>query len=513
MLKKKLKYKRFSLLCIISMMFLLVLSGCGNKSEQSSGMAHKLGAGWNLGNSLDCVDFKQMSETGKFQYRNDYQVMISYSSDPYTAWDASDAFYIRWEGSTIQWNISSLNSDVSSKTGSFNIQIINHHLKNQVTDSVKFKISDAIFTKKDGREVKLDKCNGEYSVSIKDSKSDTISLALAGNDSLASTEDLLGGSLRLRIQMENFPNIEENTDIENSSTYYETMWNNPVTTKDIIDQVKDAGFKTVRVPVSYYDHLDENGKIDESWLKRVEEVVSYVIDDGMYGIIDLHHDTGNNSWIVADTEHAEENLDRVELLWKQIAEHFKQYNDKLIFEGLNEILDENYDWNCTDSKTLQLVNKLNQKFVDTVRKSGGENKNRILIVNTYGAGTNEKVLKNFELPEDLSSDKILVDVHSYESTKELNQIFEKVKKNLLNRGIMVILGEFGMKHTPDADNTKEQLEYINEFTKLAKENNVSYCWWDAGGKFDDRNQIDDFTLLDRENLTWFFPELSAALTK
>ena len=88
------------------------------------------------------------------------------------------------------------------------------------------------------------------------------------------------------------------------STSSETAWGNPATTKAMIDMVKDSGVKTVRVPVTWYEHMDPNTyKIDDVWMNRVEEIVNYVLEDDMYCIINVHHDTGEKSWLKA--QHSE----------------------------------------------------------------------------------------------------------------------------------------------------------------------------------------------------------------
>ena len=84
------------------------------------------------------------------------------------------------------------------------------------------------------------------------------------------------------------------------STSSETAWGNPATTKAMIDMVKDSGVEIVRVPVTWYEHMDSNTyKIDEAWMNRVEEIVNYVLEDDMYCIINVHHDTGENGCLKA----------------------------------------------------------------------------------------------------------------------------------------------------------------------------------------------------------------------
>ena len=511
MWKEILKKIYLAVFLFITLIAIETLTGCGSERKTDTQFADMLGSGWNLGNSLECVDFNQLSETGRTQFRNDYQAMLIYSSEPYSGWDASDVFYVKWGGKTIQWNISESKSDKNSKTGSFSIQIFNTKLKDSGSDTVKVNLSEALFTKADGSSVSLDSWNGSYDVQIKDSKSENISFDIGNIEGLSTTGDLKYGTLSVHIELSDYPDTVKAAGTEDSVTYYETLWGNRIVTKEVIDTVKEAGFKTVRVPVSYYDHLMEDGTIDKTWLERVEQVVSYVLDDGMYCIIDLHHDTGNNSWIVADSENLEENLGKVELLWKQIADYFKDYDEKLIFEGLNEVLDAEYDWGCEETENLQAVNELNQKFVDTVRKSEGKNTQRYLIVNTYASSNSEKVLTSFKLPKDSVENRILVDVHSYEKTEEVVNVFERIRQYLTDKGVPVIIGEFGRKHNAESNNIEDQLAYARIFVEQAKESGIPYCWWDDGGDFENKDAVDKFTLLNRTDLSWYFPEIVSVL--
>ena len=154
---------------------------------------------------------------------------------------------------------------------------------------------------------------------------------------------------------------------------YETGWGNQVTTREAIQGIADSGFNVLRVPVSWGEHLSSDGSytIDKAWLDRVNEIVDYGLDAGMFVILNTHHE----EWLFPDEAHFEANSEELAKLWSQIAERFSGYNEKLIFEGLNEPRkrDTIYEWNGGDEEGQQVVNKLNAVFVETVRNSGGNN--------------------------------------------------------------------------------------------------------------------------------------------
>lgn len=289
-----------------------------------------------------------------------------------------------------------------------------------------------------------------------------------------------------------------------SVEYYETLWGNPVTTKEMIDKVKEAGFNSIRIPVTYYDHLID-GKIDEAWFKRVEEVVNYVLKNDLYCILDIHHDTGlyeGGSWIVADAGKFDENAEKVKLLWSQIAKRFKDYDHKLVFEGLNETVDtkrQGYDWNSGTEITLNVI-KLNQVFVDTVRASGGKNKNRVLAVTTYGGITDEHKLSLFSMPKDIVENKIILAVHDYvDEEANIDKMIQRLKTYIVDKNIPIMIDEFGTK----ADKSEERrAEIAAYYVKSARSLNIPCFWWDDGG---------NYQLFNRRTLTWKYEHIKDAL--
>ena len=127
---------------------------------------------------------------------------------------------------------------------------------------------------------------------------------------------------------------------------HETCWGQPVTKPELLKMMKEAGFGAIRVPVTWYQEMDKDGKVKDAWMNRVKEVVDYVIDNGMYCIINVHHDTGDGKqWLHASTTTYNNVKAKYEYLWKQIAEKFKDYDQKLLFEAYNEMLDDNNHWN------------------------------------------------------------------------------------------------------------------------------------------------------------------------
>ena len=205
-----------------------------------------------------------------------------------------------------------------------------------------------------------------------------------------------------------------------TTSVVETAWGNPVTTRQMIAAVRERGFNTIRIPVTWAQFTDDNGNVDPAWMARVHEVVDWALDEGLYVILNVHHDTGEHGRIrSAGSSPIRVLFDSVQSrfanLWTNIANEFKDYDNRLMFEGYNEMLDMNNSWNAptTGNGAYDAVNSFAQLFVDTVRATGGNNSTRNLIVNTYVASVDQNVLNNFVLPDDTVEDHLICEVHAY----------------------------------------------------------------------------------------------------
>ena len=316
--------------------------------------------------------------------------------------------------------------------------------------------------------------------------------------------------------------------------YYETYWGNPVTTRKMIDDVAEAGFNAIRVPVTYTDHMGDDFKIREEWLERVGQVVNYVLDNDIYCIINIHHDTGSGSWpwLKADPDNAAIMEERLRSVWTQIAMYFKDYDGRLIFESFNEILDTRNRWSGSSSASYELVNDLNQIFVDTVRVTGANNKERILIVKTYAAGVDGDILDAFRLPDDTVKDRLIVGVHYYgvltftwrqervswaetytdwDRTRDgapVEDVMKRLNSLFIKKGVPVIICEFGAQNK---GNTDDRVAFVRHYVETGKQYGIMCIWWDDGGDFPDALSVDSYTIYDRRKNLWFFPQIAEAM--
>ncbi len=275
----------------------------------------------------------------------------------------------------------------------------------------------------------------------------------------------------------------------------ETSWGNPKATKELIDLVKEAGFNAVRVPVTWGNHMDANNQVDPAWMERVAEVVGYVLDNDMYCVLNVHHDTGTDGWLRASRAHDPQMRDQFAALWSQIATHFADCPDKLLFESFNEILTDDNAWNAPPVDAVKVTNELNQLFVDTVRATGGNNALRCLIVNTYAASTDNIALSYFELPKDSIENRLIMEVHVYSPFQfthedyptEVSYSESSVKAPISTmfvkfayHGVPVIIGEFGCA---DKENDIERVSWTKYFVDTATSYGIKCFWWDNGTQY------------------------------
>ena len=302
---------------------------------------------------------------------------------------------------------------------------------------------------------------------------------------------------------------------------YETAWGQPVTKPELMKLFKAAGFNAIRVPVTWYPHMeakflltgtvwdmandDIGTKIQAAWMKRVHEVVDYVISQDMYCILNIHHDTGASStaWLIASEADYAKQKERYEEVWRQIAEEFKDYDEHLLFEGYNEMLDTYDSWcfasfaapnNYNSSVATSAYNAINsyaQSFVDAVRATGGNNAQRNLIVSTYSASSGsgtwsshlQDPLKKLKLPADNVKDHLIFEVHSYIDVKSLSSAKSEVKQTISAlktnlKGAPVIFGEWGTStENGYANYHSNMLAFARYFVEQAKANNMGTFYW------------------------------------
>ncbi len=240
---------------------------------------------------------------------------------------------------------------------------------------------------------------------------------------------------------------------DNDPSDYETCWGAPVTTQAMIDGVRNAGFNTVRIPVFWGNMMKNDGTwtINSEYIGRVKEIVDYCMNDDLYAVVNIHH---FDEFIIRRND-LENSREIFESLWTQIAEYFKDYPSKLVFEGFNEYLggdrfDENGELKAQSKDDAYLsTNTLNQTFVNAVRATGGNNDERVLIVSGYWTNIDNTTSKRFLMPTDTVPDRLMVSVHYVDNMMYwINKIGSQEWLDYTDSQISLLDNAFGSKGIP-----------------------------------------------------------------
>lgn len=303
----------------------------------------------------------------------------------------------------------------------------------------------------------------------------------------------------------------------------ETCWGNPLTTKKMIDAVSAKGFKTLRLPVTWRGHFGNSPDytIDKAWMDRVEEVVNYALDNGMYVILNSHHD----EWVTLTASTQTDVTAKITKIWAQISERFKDYSDYLIFETLNEprLYGTSYEWSGGTAEARKILNAYNLAIVNTIRNSGGNNALRHIMIPTHAATSMEVAQNDLVIPNNDS--RIIVSQHTYwpynftmnkdagATTKWGSQSdksacddeLDRIKAVFVDKGIPVVIGEWG---SIERSNTQDRAVHAEYYAGAVRKRGMCPIWWDNGYE-----KAEGFALLSRSTCTWVFQSIADGLIK
>lgn len=289
---------------------------------------------------------------------------------------------------------------------------------------------------------------------------------------------------------------------------WETAWNNPKTTRDMLQQVRNCGFDAIRIPVQWGQNaIDKDAMtLGKAYLDRVQEVVDWSLELGFKVIINTHHE----KWLEQNMtrNHKDDNCRKLKALWKQIAMRFRDYGDDLAFAGVNEC---QMDWKAPTTENNEVMDAYNQAFVDAVRATGGKNYYRNLVVQTYSCSP-DYGLAHMAIPTDKVAERLSVEFHYYtpysycgdgkyyywgekykkygdtpnEGEAELRNRFDKAKTLWWDKGLGVIIGEYGVSDhwNPKASAYEKAIQqqneqyYLETVSKEARERGFAAFVWD-----------------------------------
>ncbi|HTJ67055.1 MAG TPA: cellulase family glycosylhydrolase [Actinospica sp.] len=299
----------------------------------------------------------------------------------------------------------------------------------------------------------------------------------------------------------------------------ETAWGNPATTKALIDKVKSLGFRSIRIPVTWSNHQGSapGYTVDPAYLTRVKQVVDWALADGLYVVLNVHHDSWQ--WISSMPSNPNGVLARFNATWTQIAAEFKGESNKLVLESVNEPT-------FTGASTQQiqtLLNELNTDFVHLVRGTGGGNATRYLLLPTPIDTPSKPLMDNLAATiQSLHDTHLIASVHYYgywpfsvnvadettfdsATSKDMDTVFSLLHSDFIAHGIPVYVGEAGLLNEDDAQpgtiEHGEAMKYFEALGQDARANGVTLSYWDDGAR-----------ILNRNTMQLIDPSMFAAMT-
>ncbi|MCQ2573133.1 MAG: glycoside hydrolase family 5 protein [Treponema sp.] len=321
----------------------------------------------------------------------------------------------------------------------------------------------------------------------------------------------------------------------------ETSWGQPRTTKAIIDGIARSGFKTIRMPATWHNHIiDDNYTIDPKWMARVKEIVDWAIEDDLYVILNTHHDNyGHDNKMpyrygyYPTAMNEEESLSFLTNTWGQIALAFNNgYDEHLVFETLNEprLSGTNNEWNYSSSNPVQkaaqeILNKFNQEIVNVIRASGGNNAKRLIVMPGYACSPSAALSNDFVLPED-PANNLGVAVHMYDPydfamngngtskydpkmANSLQYTFKNLESKFVKKNIPVYIGEYGCVNK---ENTEDRILWFNTFVRQTRKMGITCILWDNQAFHKDSNgYTEKFGFYIRNEQKWFVPEITETI--
>lgn len=299
----------------------------------------------------------------------------------------------------------------------------------------------------------------------------------------------------------------DNLTMESSPKKFAMAWGNPEPTKELIEAVKNGGFNTIRIPTTWYQHLylDESTntyKIDAKWLAYVKQFVDYAYDMDMFVILNVHHENWVNVAKFTDETYNDASK-KLNDIWSCLAETFKDYDQHLVFEGMNEPREtnnpSNSEWGDGDANSWNYINRLNKVFVDAVRGQGSSyNKERLLMLPGYHAGNSVSTVRAIEIPE--NSGNVALSVHAYnpyffcmdtsnmanhtypgasgygsDYKTELQTMFNSYKSIIAEKNVPIVMGEFSAS---DFNNTESRINWAKDYLSMAKDAGIPCVLWD-----------------------------------
>jgi len=443
-----------------------------------------LGLGFNFGNGLDYTYMDEKLRRYKVRFSLGYNDTEYYYYETYVSQVGNIFSTSNRENPDDEYAVLELvkNDNLSLSSSSpinyLKIFVFNTYNKAQNRDlTVDLEYLELI-NKNGEKIINDDDILKKYNIYLDDSKVTILNYQLDITNNEFDNNVVLNAALEL----ENFVSDYK----DRPKLVYEHVYNGVIATDEELQFLKDQGFKTIKIPVTWYNHMDATGTIDPEWFDEVNSVVDRVLSYGFNVIVGIYSEANKYGWIMADWTSFNQYVDAYRYFILQIAENFKNYDSRLIIDGPGEVRNYKREFLSSSLDDYSVSDQINQIFVDEIRRSGYNNTNRFLVVNTYAAyygNINHNGQERFVLPRDTADNKLFVGVHDYtirdDGTLASLEFFSGKGKSYLSK-YNIIMGEYGVLRD---ESLEKKIKLMNRSIPLAYELGIPMIYWDDGGGY------------------------------
>lgn len=396
---------------------------------------------------------------------------------------------------SIKGILSKIASDIKNKVSVGDMgNYISDYFKNNTENNVDLETAVVDIINNNTNNISLESVLGDYY-----NKSEVNRLVASSGNSTSSliydisgfsktsieiaNEMLIGYNIGNQFEAANRKNVVvENENIKDLSMFYETLWGNPKVTKEYIEYLASVGIQAIRLPATWGNCIDPNNNtILTNRLERIKYVIDLIINNGMYCILNVHHD-GYRAWkrIVFEEGYYIQSMSYYTNLWSQIGDYFKDYGYKLLFESFNEVTNSVGSMTNNEEKDA-LAGKFNQAFINIIRSQGGNNTQRFLCLHTYSGVS---LIRNatFQSLQDSAQDKLLISLNNYPTSEYgIKDVIVNCKNKRSGLSVGVLISEIG--------SMPASVEFAQWLRKYSDQYTIPTFWWDNGMR--------EFNLVDR----------------
>jgi endoglucanase len=287
---------------------------------------------------------------------------------------------------------------------------------------------------------------------------------------------------------------------------YDPIWSDPTKARfrlDHLARIKQGGFDTVRVNLQAFEHMDAEHRIDPAWLATLDKVVAAALAQKLTVILDEH----NHSYC---GEKADACKPRLMAFWRQISQRYKDADDAVVFEILNEPHGQLTDavWNKWLAEALAVIRRTNPVRNVVIGPAFWNSIERLDALDLPKADRHIIVTVHYYLPMEFThqgaawvsnASKTGVSWGTPPERLRMKNDFALAQRWARARDRPILLGEFGAY---DKGDMASRVAYTAAAAREAEALGWAWTYW----QFDS-----DFVVFDMKTESWVTPVYDALI--